>query len=215
MTLRLYYHPLSSFCQKALTALYESGVDFTPDFVDFSKREDHERLLKLWPIGQFPVIHDEARGKTIPESSLIVEYLALNFPGTSALLPHDAGEAFETRYWDRLFDLHVNQQMQIAMAERRKPEAQRDASAAKRAARQIETAYGLIDERMGGREWAASEQFSMADCAAAPALNYAELIVPFGKHANVAAYHKRLTERPSFARVLKESEPYLHLLETE
>jgi glutathione S-transferase len=79
----------------------------------------------------------------------------------------------------------------------------------------IETAYGLIDERMAGRDWAAGENFSMADCTAAPALNYAKLIVPFGKHANIAAYHTRLTERPSFARALKESEPYLSLLATE
>ncbi|MBX3492725.1 MAG: glutathione S-transferase family protein [Parvibaculum sp.] len=215
MTLTLYYHPLSSFCQKVMVAFYETGIPFTPRFIDFSKEEDRAALSALWPVGQFPVIRDEARGRTIPESSLIVEHLALNFPGGAKLLPRDAGAAFETRYWDRLFDLHVNQQMQIAMAERRKPKDKRDDAAAKRAARQIGTAYGLLEKHMTGREWAAGEDFSMADCAAAPALNYAKLIVPFGEHANVAAYHERLAKRPSFARALKESEPWLHFLATE
>jgi glutathione S-transferase len=215
MTLTLYYHPLSSFCQKVMVALYETGIPFTPRFIDFVKEEDRDALLKVWPMGQFPVIRDEAKARTVPESSLIIEYLTLNFPEGASLLPRGGETEFEIRYWDRLFDLHVNQQMQIAMAERRKPEEERDAAASKRAAGQIEAAYGLIDAHMAGREWAVDDGFSMADCAAAPALNYAKLIVPFGKHGNVAAYHDRLTRRPSFARALKESEPWLQYLATE
>ena len=215
MTLTLYYHPLSSFCQKVLVAFYETGIPFTPRFIDFVAEEDRNALFALWPMGQFPVIRDEAKARTVPEGSLIIEHLALNFAEGAALLPRDGEAAFDIRYWDRLFDLHVNQQMQIAMAERRKPKEERDAAASERAARQIEAAYGLIERHMAGREWAVGEGFTMADCAAAPALNYAKLIVPFGEHKHVSAYYERLVKRPSFARALKESEPWLQFLATE
>lgn len=215
MSLTLYYHPLSSFCQKVLVAFYETGIPFTPRFIDFAKEEDEKALFALWPMGMFPVIQDEERGRTVPEAALIVEYLALNFADGASLLPRDGADAFETRYWDRLFDLHVNQNMQIAMAERRKPKESRDADTYARAAGRLEAAYGLIETHMAGREWATGDGFTMADCAAAPALNYAKLIVPFGEHKHVAAYHERLTKRPSFARALKESEPWLKLLATE
>src|SRR5688500_5703835 len=107
MSLKLYFHPLSSFCQKALIALYENGTPFEPRIVDLADEASRAEFLEVWPIGQFPVLRDERRDRTIPESSIIIEYLDEHYPGRASLLPDDAELALQVRMQDRFYDLHV------------------------------------------------------------------------------------------------------------
>jgi glutathione S-transferase len=211
MALTLYYHPLSSFCQKVIIALYENETPFTPHLVDFRNEDERAVFLKLWPIGKFPVLHDSASDRTIPESSVIIEYLAQHFPGKAQLVPQDADAATQMRLQDRLFDLYVNMPMQAVVGNRRRPADMKDAYGVEQARHQLVTAYGILDADLTSRTWACGETFTMADCAAAPALYYANRVLPFEKtHRNLAAYFERLRARPSYARAFKESEPYLH-----
>ena len=213
MTLRLYYHPLSSFCQKVLIALYETGASFTPQIVDLRDESDRAAFLKLWPIGKFPVLKDEARDRLVPESSIIIEYLAQHYPGKSALVPADADAARQTRLRDRFFDLYVNTPMQKVVGDRMRPADKKDPFGVDHAREQIRTAVGMLDQEMGSKTWVMGESFTMADCAAAPALFYANMVAPFmDTHKNAAAYFQRLAKRPSYARVQEEAEPYLNLV---
>jgi glutathione S-transferase len=213
MTLRLYYHPLSSFCQKALIALYETGAPFTPQLVDLRDEKDRAAFLKLWPIGKFPVLKDEARDRRVPESSIIIEYLAQHYPGKSTLVPADADAARQTRLRDRFFDLYLNTPMQKVVGDRMRPADKKDPFGVDHAKEQIKTAAGMLDQEMGSKTWVMGETFTMADCAAAPALFYADMVAPFmATHKNVAAYFQRLTKRPSYARVQKEAQPYLAMV---
>ena len=209
MTLRLYYHPLSSFCWKALIALYENGVAFEPQMVDFSNPEQDAAFRKMWPIRRFPVLRDEADDRIVPESSIIIEYIDQKFPGATRLIPTDPTRAREMRLRDRFFDLYVHVQMQKVVTDRLRPEGQHDLFGVNQAKELIETSYRMIDQEMAAREWVMGDDFTMADCAAAPALFYGAMAVPFGEHRNVAAYLDRLKQRPSVARVIREAEPYL------
>jgi glutathione S-transferase len=209
MSLKLYYHPLSSFCWKALIALYENDTPFEPVFIDLGDEASRNSLLKLWPIGKFPVLRDEARDRTVPESSIIIEYLAQHYPGKQALLPPDADQARQTRLRDRFYDLYVHLPMQKIVGDRLRPAESRDAHGVGEAQRQLQTSYGIIEKDMAAKVWVMGETFGMADCAAAPALYYANRVQPIGDaHPYTAAYLRRLQERPSFARVLREAEPY-------
>jgi glutathione S-transferase len=213
MTLRLYYHPLSSFCQKVLIALYETGAPFTPQIVDLRDEKDRAAFLKIWPIGKFPVLKDEARDRLVPESSIIIEYLAQHYPGKSTLVPADADAARQTRLRDRFFDLYLNSPMQKVVGDRMRPVDKKDPFGVDHAKEQIKTAAGMLEQEMGSKTWIMGENFTMADCAAAPALFYADMVAPFmATHKNVAAYFQRLTKRPSYARVQKEAEPYLSMV---
>jgi glutathione S-transferase len=216
MSLTLHFHPLSSFCQKVLVALYENGTPFTPNIVDLSDAAQRNALLRLWPIGKFPVLVDDARGETIPESTVIIEYLARHYPGATQLVPADADRARQTRALDRFFDLYVDLPMQTIVGDRRRPAGSKDPFGVDEARRRLRTAYGMIDKEMATRTWATGDAFSMADCAAAPALYYANLVEPFGDgHPNVARYFERLMARASFARAVREADPYRHLFPKE
>jgi glutathione S-transferase len=216
MSLTLYFHPLSSFCQKALIALYENDTPFAPHLVDLGDEASRAAFLKIWPIGKFPVLRDEARDRVIPESSIIIEYLAQHYPGRARLVPEDADVARQMRMRDRFYDLYVSEPMQKIVGDRRRPPGQRDPYGVEQAKSRLQTAYGMIDEDMAAKTWAMGDAFSMADCAAAPALFYANLVMPFGDtHKNIAAYFGRLMERPSFARAVGEATPYFHLFPNE
>jgi glutathione S-transferase len=209
MSLKLYFHPFSSFCQKVLVALYENATPFEPHIVDLADETSRAEFKKIWPIGKFPVLRDDAKGRTIPESSIIIEYLAQHYPGNTQLVPADAELATETRLRDRFYDLYVNMPMQKVVIDRLRPAGKSDSHGVAEAKTLLETAFGMIDREMGTKIWAMGDAFSMADCAAAPALYYANLVTPFGDtHKNTAAYLSRLLERPSFARAVKEAEPY-------
>jgi glutathione S-transferase len=213
LSLKLYFHPLSSFCQKVLGALYENDTGFEPHIVDLGDEKSRAEFLKIWPIGRFPVLRDETRDRTVPESSIIIEYLTQHYPGRTQLLPADAGLARQTRMRDRFYDLYVNAPMQKVITDRLRPADSHDPFGVEQAKTLLRTAFDMIDRDMETKTWAMGDAFSMADCAAAPALYYANLAVPFGSaHGNTAAYLRRLMARPSFARVDREAEPYRALI---
>ncbi|MEH2479298.1 glutathione S-transferase [Nitrobacteraceae bacterium AZCC 2146] len=212
MSLTLHFHPLSSFCQKVLTALYENATPFKPQMVELFDPVQRAAFLKLWPIGKFPVLRDEARDRTVPESSIIIDYLAQHYPGPVNLIPSDPEQARRVRARDRFIDLHVHMQVQKIVGDTLRPEGQHDPHGVREARALLQTALGVIDRDIAAAPWAAGETFTMADCAAAPALFYANEVAPFGTtHRNVAAYLQRLMARPSFARVVEEAKPYFHM----
>jgi glutathione S-transferase len=212
MSLTLYLHPLSSFCQKALIAFYENDTPFEPHIVDLSNETSRADFKKMWPIGKFPVLLDRAKDRTIPESSIIIEYLAQHYPGKTQLVPADADLARQTRLRDRFYDLYVNEPMGKVVTDSLRPAGRNDPHGVEQAQTLLQTAYGMIDQEMGTKTWAMGEAFSMADCAAAPAMFYANKVMPFGDtYKNAAAYLARLMERPSFARVVEEAQPYFAL----
>ena len=213
MTLKLYFHPLSSFCQKALTALYENDTPFEPVIVDLFNEASAAAFKKIWPIGKFPVLHDEARDRTVPESSIIIEYLAQHYPGKSQLVPADAELARQTRLRDRFFDLYVNVPMQKLVTDKLRPAGKNDPYGVDDAKKLLQTALGMLDHDMATKTWVMGDGFTMADCAAAPPLFYANMLMPFGTtHKNAARYLDRLMKRPSFARAVEEAQPYLKLM---
>lgn len=210
MSLTLYFHPLSSFCQKVLVALYENEKPFTPQLVDLGDAQQRAAFTKLWPVGKFPVLRDGDR--IVPESSIIIEHLDRHHPGPVRLIPEDADLAGETRLRDRFFDLHVNDPMQRLVGDRLRPAGSKDPFGVEQAKARLRTAYDVLERDIAGRTWAMGEAFTMADCAAAPALYYADLVLPFREtHPGVAAYFERLMQRPSFARAVREADPYRHL----
>lgn len=214
MSLKLYYHPLSSFCQKVLIALYENDTPFEPVLVNLGDEASRAAFLKVWPIGKFPVLRDEARERTVPESSIIIEYLAQHFPGRSTLIPADAELARQMRMRDRFYDLYVNVPMQKIVTDRLRPPGQNDAYGVGQAREALRTACAMTEQEMANKTWAMGESFSMADCAAAPALFYTDRVVGLGSYPNASAYLNRLKERPSYARALREAEPYFSMIPT-
>jgi glutathione S-transferase len=213
MSLTLHFHPLSSFCWKALIALYENDTPFTPHSVDLGNGAERAALLKLWPIGKFPVLRDDAREQTIPESSIIIEYLDRHYSGGTKFIPAVSDLAWQTRLRDRFYDLYVHLPMQKIMGDRLRAEAKKDPHGVEEARTQLQTSYGMIDQQMAAGSWAMGEAFSLADCAALPALFYGNMVEPFGEsHKNVTAYFERLKARPSVARVLREAEPYFKMV---
>jgi glutathione S-transferase len=213
MSLTLHFHPLSSFCWKALIALYEHGTEFTPKSVDLGTPEERAALSKLWPIGKFPVLQDDARQQIIPESSVIIEYLDQHFAGSTRLIPADPELALQTRLRDRFYDLYVHLPMQKVMGDRLRPGDKRDPHGGAEARAQLRTSYNMIDQQMAAGGWAMGAAFSLADCSAFPALYYGNVAEPFGaNHTHLNAYLERLKARPSVARVIKEAEPYFHMV---
>lgn len=212
MPLVLHYHPLSSFCHKALIALYENEVPFTPKLVDLGDPGQRAEFQALWPIGKFPVLQDAARGRTVPESTIIIEYLEQYHPGKERLIPDDPGQARETRLLDRFFDLYVHEPMQKIVGDRLRPEGAKDPHGVDHARKTMRTALGMLEKDMASRTWATGETFGLADCAAAPALFYADKVMPIAAdYPNVKRYLDRLMQRPSYARVLREAQPYFSM----
>jgi glutathione S-transferase len=216
MSLTLHFHPLSSFCWKALIALYENETPFTPHMVDLGNEAERAALLKLSPIGKFPVLRDDTRDRTIPETSIIIEYLDTHYPGRTRFIAADEKLAVQTRLRDRFYDLYVHLPMQKIVGDRLRPQGKKDPHGVEEAKAQIQSCYGMIDKDVATKPWAMGEAFSLADCAASPALFYANKAVPFGgRHKNLTAYLDRLTARPCFARVIREAEPYFAMFPQE
>jgi len=214
--LTLHYHPLSSFCWKVLMALYENDTPFTPNVVNLGDAAERAALLKLWPIGKFPVLRDDAQDRTIPESSIIIEYLDNQYPGRTRFIPADAKAALQTRLRDRFYDLYVHLPMQKIMTDRLWPADKKDPRGVEEARAQLRTSYAMIEQQMSAATWAMGEAFTLADCAAAPSLFYGNMAAPFGEdQKNLRAYFERLKARPSFARVMNEAEPYFSMVPKE
>ncbi|MEP6723337.1 MAG: glutathione S-transferase family protein [Variovorax sp.] len=206
MSLQLYAHPFSSYCQKALIALYENDTRF--DYKTLEDKSANAELSDLWPLKRFPVLVDN--GRTLPEASIIIEHLALAHPGPVKLIPSSPDEALEVRLMDRFFDNYISTPQQKIVFDSIRPAESRDAYGANEARTMLDTAYRWLDRTLAdGREWATGAQFSMADCAAAPALFYADwthAIAP--DFAHVHTYRRRLLARPSFARAVNEARPF-------
>lgn len=208
MALTLYAHPLSSYCQKVLIGLYENATHF--EFRMLDNEQAMAELASLWPLKRFPLLVDA--GRTVMEASIIIEHLDRHHPGARRLVPEDPRAALDVRLMDRFFDNYVMTPMQQIVFDSRRPPDQRDAVGVADARTMLETAYRWLDTRMAAREWAAEEQFSLADCAAAPALFYADWAHPIGDaFTQVHAYRRRLLARPTFARAVNEARPYRHL----
>ena len=213
MSLTLHYHPLASFCWKALIALYENDTPFTPNSINLGNEAERAALLELWPIGKFPVLRDDARGETVPESSIIIEYLDRHYPGRTRFIPAEPDLAWRTRLRDRFYDLYVHLPMQKIMGDRLRPDGKKDPHGVEEARAQLRTSYRMIEAQMADCVWATGPAFGLVDCAALPALFYGNMVEPFGdQHKNVTAYFERLKARPSVARVLGEAEPYFNML---
>lgn len=209
MALKLYSHPFASYCQKVLIALYENETPFEAVLVDLGDPQARAAFYALWPMGKMPVLRDEARGRTVMESSIIIEYLDRHYPGPQPLLPADPEQQLAVRMADRFYDTYVMEPMQRIVADRLRPAGQADPYGVAAAHAALRTAYGVIERDMAGRRWPCGDAFSMADCAAAPALFYAAWVEPFGDdHPQAAAYLQRLLQRPSFARAVEEARPF-------
>ncbi|WP_242107968.1 glutathione S-transferase family protein [Luteimonas aquatica] len=207
MSLTLFAHPLSSYCQKALIAFYANAVDF--EYRLLEDEQARRELQALWPMRRFPVLVDD--GATVIESSTIIEHLDLRHSGPVRMIPADPGAALEVRMLDRFFDNYVSTPQQKIVFDAIRPEADRDPYGVTEARSMLDTAYAWLERRMAGREWAVGQAFSLADCAAAPALFYADwshAIDP--SYRNVHAYRRRLLAYPAFARAVDEARPYRH-----
>ncbi|MBN3852149.1 glutathione S-transferase family protein [Paraburkholderia sp. Ac-20340] len=206
MSLALYGHPFSSYTQKALIALYENATPF--EFRAIGPDSPHSaEWLRRWPLRKFPLLLDGERH--VAESSIIIEYLQQAHPGPVTLLPADPQAALDVRFLDRFFDLHVMTPMQRAVDGALSGDAARREEGLAWAAQKLDLAYAWLDEELAGRTWAAGEDFTLADCAAAPSLFYADWThrIPEA-FANLRAYRARLLARPSFARAVEEARPY-------
>lgn len=210
MALALYGHPFSSYTQKALIALYENGTDFEYRCIGPDTPEHTAEWLRRWPMARFPMLLDGER--TILETSLIVEYLQIAHPGPVRLLPEDPLAALDVRFLDRFFDLYVMSAIQYAVdsALGRLPNTKEAGRV--EAEERLERAYTWLEGRLEGRTWATGSAFTLADCAAAPSLFYADWTHRIAeKYPLVRAYRARLLERPSFARAVEEGRPYRSL----
>lgn len=206
--LRFHFHPLSSYCHKALIALYENGTQFEPAVLDLMDPEATAAFRKISPFGKMPALEDTTRGHIVNEATTIIEYLDEHYRGPIKFIPADADQAWQTRMWDRFFDNYLHDSMQRTVADSIRADGSHDPYAVAECRKRILEFYGLLERHVKGREWIGAH-FSLADCAAAPALFYANTIYPLDKeYPNARAYLGRLMERPSYARILEEAEPF-------
>jgi glutathione S-transferase len=208
MALQYYYHPLSSYCWKVLIALYELGAEFERVSVDLGDPAARAEYLKISPLGKIPALRDTGRGEDLWETTIMIDYLDQCAPCAVRLIPPEGHAALQARFWDRFFDLYVHGAFTPIVADRLRPEGKSDAFGVERAREQLNTAYDLLERGLAGRTWAAGETFTLADCAAAPALFYADLIEPIGAgRPTLSAYYGRLRQRPSVVRAITEAKP--------
>lgn len=214
--LTLYFHPLSSFCWKVLVPLYENDTPFEPVVVDLADAQSRARFEQLWPLAKFPVLRDRARAATVPESTIIIDYLDAHHPGKTRFVPTDVELARRVRLGDRFYDSYVHLPMQKIVGDRIRPKGDKDPFGVGEAKRMLSRAYDMLEADLADRTWATGEAFTLADCAAFPALHYADKAHPFRTtHAVLSAYLTRLEARPSVRRVLAEAEPYFKMFPAE
>lgn len=207
MSVQLFAHPFSSYCQKVLIALYENATPFEFRMLDDAHPENGAELAALWPLGKFPVLVDG--GQPVIEASIIIEHLDVHHPGATRLVPADPAAALDVRFLERFYDNYVMTPMtKIVFDAIRAPET-RDPFGVGEARSMLEKSYGWLDARLGDRTWATGDAFTLADCAAAPALFYADWVHPIPvQQPRLAGYRARLLARPSVARCVEEARPY-------
>lgn len=207
MSLALYGHPFSSYTQKVLIALYENSTPFEFRSLGPDTPEHAAEWLRRWPLRKFPLLLDGER--QVVESSIIIEHLQLNHPGPVRLLPAEPMAALDVRFLDRFFDLHVMDAMQVAVSSALGHIPMKSEEGLILAKDRLDRAYAWIETHLTGREWAAGPDFTLADCAAAPSLFYADWVHPIAAtFPSLQAYRARLLARPSFARAVDEARPY-------
>jgi glutathione S-transferase len=214
MSLTLHAHPLSSFCWKVLIGLYENDTPFTNAMVNLGDPAGREAFRKLSPMGKMPALRDDkssegARDETVNETSVILDYLDLHYPGPVRFVPVNADAAWRMRFWDRFFDHYIHHPMQRIVADRLRPKESKDGFGVDEAYAQLATACDHLEQELAdGRTWMLGD-FGLADCAAMPALFYADKVQALGERwPNCLAYLERLKARPSVQRVLTEAEPF-------
>lgn len=210
MSLQLFAHPFSSYCQKVLIAMYENGTDVELRMLGPDHPQNFTEFAQQWPIRRMPVLLDD--GKPVIESSIIIEYLQWRHPGTVRLIPQDPAAALDVRFMDRFFDLYVMTPLGTIVFDSLRPADQRDPHGVVHVRALLDTSYQWLDERMKSRQWAAGDAFSLADCGAAPFLFYADWThrIP-DSLTHVHAYRRRLLARPSVVRAVDEARPFRHL----
>jgi glutathione S-transferase len=211
LPLQLYAHPLSSFCWKALIALYEAEALFEFRMLGPDHPENFAELSAKWPMAKMPLLSDPERGVDLPETSIIIEHIDRHHG--AGLIPADPDAALQARLWDRFYDLHVHAHMQKVIFNRLREPADKDPFGVAQARAELRKAYIVAEAALAdGRAWAAGDTFTLADCSASPALHYADKVEPFATtHPRLHAFLLQLRARPSFARVLEEAEPYAHM----
>lgn len=206
MSLQLFVHPFSSFSWKALIPLWADATPFTYRNVDLSDPSVMVNLKTVWPIGKFPVLVDG--GEVIPEATCIIEHLQARHPGPNIWIP-DGAEGRRVRLLDRFFDLHVQGNMQPSVNHAIWPDG--EGLAATRGREALEVAYDWLEGNLAEDGWAVGNQFTLADCAAAPALFYADWVYPIGDdRPRLSAYRRRLLGHPAVSRAVEEARPYRH-----
>ena len=208
MSLTLYAHPFASYCWKVLIALYENGTPFSYRVIDDAA--GFAELESLWPLKKFPVLKDDEA--SVIESSIIVEHLMLRHPGTTRLIPGGIDAALKVRFMDRFFDNYIMTPMQKLVSDHMRAEGEHDPKGVAEAKASLDVAYGWLEKQVTQQGWAVGDDFTLADCAAAPALFYADWAHPIGdRFSDVRAYRARLLARPSIARTVDEARPYRKL----
>jgi glutathione S-transferase len=207
----LHEHPFAAYCWKPLIALYELGLPFERHVVtdEASRRE----LAEIWPLAKIPVLGDETAEMVLPESTTIIEYLDGLASSGSGLIPTDAASALQARFWDRFHDQYIANPMQKIVGDTLRPEGCEDPAGVAEACRTLDTAYPVLEAQLAGNAWTAGAAFTMADCAAAPALFYARVVHRWDEKAqpNITRYYRELVQRASVARVIDEARPYRDL----
>jgi glutathione S-transferase len=210
MNLRLYAHPFSSYCQKVLIALYDNNIPFELRMLGPETPGNFAELARMWPLQRFPVLVDADR--VLMEASIIIEHISLHYAEPGRLVPGEPKAALNIRFMDRFFDNYVMTPMQRIVGDALRTPDKRDEQTVTEARALLETSYSWLDARMAGRGWAAGDDFSLADCAAAPSLFYADWVHPVdSRFAHLLSYRQRLLSRPSFARAVDEARPYRKL----
>jgi glutathione S-transferase len=210
--MKLYYHPLSSFAQKVLIALYEKGIDFESEIVNLMDPDSRDAYREIYPMGKVPCLQLED-GHMIPESSIIVEYIDPMAEPT--LIKGDADETRRIRFKDRMFDLYLTEAVGTLLFQGMKPESEQDPERIQKAEFNIGVMYSFMENEFGNQPYANGDEFLMSDCAAAPGLFYAEQVAPFSDYENISAYWERLKSRPSVQRTHEEANPYLEMFKKQ
>ena len=206
MSLQLFGHPFSSYTQKVLIALWADDTPFEYRILERDFPENFEELKRHWPFGQFPLLLDN--GRPFAESTPIIEHLQAEHGGIHRWIP-DGDIGRRVRFLDRFFDLRVMQHMQVSVGNALRPEADRDPYGVARSLEQLRMAYDWLEENLGDGPWAVGEEFTLADCAAAPSLFYADWVDEIGPdRPRLSAYRARLLAHPVVARAVDEGRPY-------
>ena len=204
--MKLYYNPLSTYSQKVMIAFNEKGIAYEPQLVDMMSAESRAAFEKVYPLGKVPFLKPSEDWQ-VPESTSIIEYLEDKFPNTPRLIPPSGGDAArQVRFMDRMADLYLNDPVGELLFQKLGFRTQ-DNDKAARARKHITFSFEHYDKRLAKQPWLCGEAFTMADCAAIPALYYAQTVMPFDAYPNIVAYWQRALKRPSVVKVKAEFEP--------